>query len=137
MKYGNPNGHGEFNLEGEKTARQFLDKSPTARILYAEITAQANVNVMENLFDMGKVNDAYQRLKSFEKETQSKDFAMNRFMWELRMYYLEILILLHRNEVGKAESLTQKQSPKGTNPRDEEKRRLLSKSTRRSPDEAQ
>ena len=96
----------EFNLEGEKTARQFLEKSPTARILYAEITAQANVNVMENLFDMGKVNDAWRRLKAFKKEAQSKDFAMNRFVWELRMFYLEVLILLHQNKVGEAKTLT-------------------------------
>jgi class 3 adenylate cyclase/tetratricopeptide (TPR) repeat protein len=98
----------DLNLEGEKTARQFLEKSPTARLLYAEIVAQVSVNLVENLFDMGKIDAAWKKLKSFEKEAKSKDFAINRFIWELRMYYVAALILLHRNELTEAEDVIQR-----------------------------
>jgi ATP/maltotriose-dependent transcriptional regulator MalT len=75
---------------------------------YAEIVAQANVNLMENLFDQGKQDAAWDRIKSFEEEAKSEDFVLFRHQWESRMNYLTAQILLHRNELGQAEALIQK-----------------------------
>jgi ATP/maltotriose-dependent transcriptional regulator MalT len=74
---------------------------------YAEIVAQANVNLMENLFDQGKLDAAWDRIKSFEEETKSEDFSLFRHQWVSRMNYLAAQIFLHRNELGQAEALIQ------------------------------
>jgi ATP/maltotriose-dependent transcriptional regulator MalT len=69
--------------------------------------AQANVNLMENLFDQGKQDAAWDRIKSFEEEAKSEDFVQIRHQWVSRMNYLATQILLHRNELGQAEALIQ------------------------------
>jgi tetratricopeptide (TPR) repeat protein len=74
---------------------------------YAEMLAQANVNLIENLFDQGKQDAAWDRIKSFEEEAKSDDFVIARHQWESRMNYLATQILLHRNELGRAEAFIQ------------------------------
>jgi len=72
---------------------------------YAEIVAQANVNLMENLFDQGKQDTAWDQMKSLKEEAKSEDFDLFRHQWESRMNYLAAQILLHRNDFGQAETL--------------------------------
>ena len=44
----------ELNLRSEEIARGLFNKYPNGRLNHAEMIAQANINVFENLFDQGK-----------------------------------------------------------------------------------
>ncbi len=94
-----------FNRRSEEIARGQMKEYPMGRRGYAEIVAQANVNLMENLFDQGNLDAAWDRVKSLEEEGKSEDFDMFRHQWESRMNYLAAQILLHRNELGQGEVL--------------------------------
>jgi tetratricopeptide (TPR) repeat protein len=80
---------------------------PLGRHLYAEIVAQANVNLMENLFDQGKVDAALDRMNSFKQESKSKDYDLFRQQWESRMNYLAAQIHMVRSEFDEAYALIQ------------------------------
>jgi class 3 adenylate cyclase/tetratricopeptide (TPR) repeat protein len=97
-----------LNLKGEEVARRQMREYPLGRHLYGEIVAQANVNLMENLFDQGKVDEAWDRMNSFWQESRSKDYDLFRQRWESRMSYLAAQILLFRNEFTKADDHIQK-----------------------------
>ncbi|MBC8391663.1 MAG: hypothetical protein H8E17_03720 [Deltaproteobacteria bacterium] len=97
-----------LNLRSEEIASEFLEKYPLGRLQYAEIAAQARVNLMENLFDQGKIDEAWNRMESLKEESNSDDYNMVRYVWESRMNYLAAQIVLHRNELGRAEALIQK-----------------------------
>jgi class 3 adenylate cyclase/tetratricopeptide (TPR) repeat protein len=97
----------KYNLRSDEITRGQMEKYPMGIRAYAEMLAQANVNLMENLFDQGKQDAAWDRIKSFEEEAKSEDFVIMRHQWESRMNYLATQILLHRNELGRAEALIQ------------------------------
>jgi tetratricopeptide (TPR) repeat protein len=97
----------ELNLKGEEIARRQMKDYPLGRHLYAEIVAQANVNLMENLFDQGKVDAALDRMNDFKEESKSKDYDLFRHQWESRMNYLAAQICLSRNELAKANTITE------------------------------
>jgi tetratricopeptide (TPR) repeat protein len=78
------------------------------RQMAAEVAAQASVNLMENLFDQGNPDGAWDRIKSFETESGGDDFARLRDVWYARMDYLTSQILLQRDDVGKAEAIITK-----------------------------
>jgi len=94
-----------LNVRGEEVARRQMREYPLGRHLYGEIVAQANVNLMENLFDQGKVDAAWDRINSFKQESRSRDYDLFRHRWESRMNYLAAQILLFRNELGEADTL--------------------------------
>lgn len=96
-----------LNLKGEEVARRQMREYPLGRHLYAEIVAQANVNLMENLFDQGKVDTAWDRMNVFKQESRSKEYDLFRQQWESRMNYLAAQIHLFRNEFHKADALIQ------------------------------
>jgi class 3 adenylate cyclase/tetratricopeptide (TPR) repeat protein len=99
----------DLNVKSEEIARRLMDKYPMGRPIAAEVVAQANVNLMENLFDMGKSDDAWTRLKSFEQESKSEDYWRARDRWESRMNVLAVEILIQRNEIGQAMDIIQKE----------------------------
>ena len=72
-------------------------------LVYAEMTAQAKVNLMENLFEQGEVDKAWERLESFQQESRGEVYDVTRHQWESRMNYLASRILLQRNEIDRAE----------------------------------
>jgi class 3 adenylate cyclase/tetratricopeptide (TPR) repeat protein len=94
----------ELNLKSEETALMMLDKYP-AGLQYAEIAAHAGVNLVENLFDQGKMDAAWNRMNTIEERANSKIFDCVRSLWESRMQYIRAQILLFRNESEKAENL--------------------------------
>ena len=96
-----------FNLKSEKLARDQMKQYPVGRKAAAEVAAQASVNLMENLFDQGKQDEAWERIISLEQEAKSEDFTIFRILWETRMEYLAAQILLERDEVARAETLIQ------------------------------
>lgn len=97
-----------YNLRSEEIARQLMEQYPMSGSTAAEIVAQASVNLMENLFDQGKLEEAWNRMKPFSEESKKDDFDRARDRWEVRMDYLASQILLHRGKVGPAKRLVEK-----------------------------
>jgi len=95
----------KLNMQGEAIAQELMEKYPMSRRLYAEQMAQDKVNIMENLFDQGKMDEAWNLIQSFKKESKSEYFDMLRHQWESRMNYLAAQIFLRRNDLGSAEKL--------------------------------
>jgi class 3 adenylate cyclase/tetratricopeptide (TPR) repeat protein len=95
----------KLNLKGEATAQELMEKNPMSRRLYAEQLAQDKVNIMENLFDQGKMDEAWNLIQLFKEESKSEYYDLLRHQWESRMNYLSARILLRRNELGSAEKL--------------------------------
>jgi len=99
----------DLNVKSEAVARRLMEQYPMGRPMAAEIVAQANVNMMENLLDMGKSDEAWKRLKAFEEESKSEDYWRARDRWEARMNVLATEILLQRNETGQAMGVIEKE----------------------------
>jgi tetratricopeptide (TPR) repeat protein len=95
----------DFNVRSEEVARQQMERYPMSRSTTGEIIAQANVNLMENLFDQGRSEESYHRMKSFKEESKRDDYDRARDRWEVRMDYLAAQILMYRNDVAPAEAL--------------------------------
>jgi tetratricopeptide (TPR) repeat protein len=93
-----------WNLESEGIARKLMEQYPMGSPIAAEIVAQANVNLMENLFDQGKTEEAWDRIRSFEEESKSSDYYRSRDRWEARLNFLTSRILLQREKVDEAEA---------------------------------
>jgi len=97
----------KFNQRSEEIVRRQMEEYPMGRSLYGEILAQTSVNLMENLFDRGEVELAWERMESFKKESDSKDFDLLRHRWVSRMNYLAAQILLQRGDLDRAERVIQ------------------------------
>jgi len=72
-------------------------------LIAGEIVAQANINLMENLFDQGNTEEVWNRIKSFEEKSKSSDYYRSRDRWEARLDFLTSLILLQRDNIDEAE----------------------------------
>jgi tetratricopeptide (TPR) repeat protein len=97
-----------FNLRSEKVSHELMKQYPMGREMAAEVVAQAKVNLMENLFDQGNLEEAWHRLKSFEEESKSGDYVRARDQRGSRMNYLAAQILVCRKELSQAEALVRK-----------------------------
>ena len=98
----------KWNLKGEGIARKLMEQYPLGRLRTAEIVANAKVNLMENLFDQGNTEEAWDRIKSFEEESISADYDYGRDRWAARLDFLTSLILLERENVDQAEVIITK-----------------------------
>jgi tetratricopeptide (TPR) repeat protein len=96
-----------LNQKGEEIARRLLIKYPMARHQNAEMLAQSHINLMENYFDQGNLDEAWNRIQSFRVEAKNEDFNWFRHQWESRMNYLAAQILLFRNDTAQADSIIQ------------------------------
>jgi tetratricopeptide (TPR) repeat protein len=104
----NPKKAWDWNARSEETARKLMSQYPMGRQMAAEVVAQASVNLMENLFDQGNSDGAWDRIKSLETESRGDDFARLRDFWYGRMDDLASQILLQRDDVAKAEAIISK-----------------------------
>jgi predicted ATPase/class 3 adenylate cyclase len=95
----------KYNLRGEEIARQLFQKSNRKIKIYAEMTAQANVNLIENLFEQEALDKAWDHLQSFQQQSRDAIYDTTRHQWESRMNYLAARIFLLGNEVDRAEGL--------------------------------
>ena len=68
----------EFNLKGEEIARGLMKQDYIGCRQFAKQVAQSSVNFMENLFDQGKVDAAWDRMKSLEEEAKSDDAGIDK-----------------------------------------------------------
>ena len=98
----------DFNLQSEKVARKLMQQYPMGREMAGEVVAQASVNLMENLFDQDKLEEAWHRLKSFEEKSKSDDYVRARDQRGSRMNYLAAQILVRQRELSQAEALIRK-----------------------------
>jgi tetratricopeptide (TPR) repeat protein len=92
-----------FNLKGEQISRQLMGRVSLCRGPYAEMVAQSSVNLLENLFDQGRLEEAWERMQSLKAEARSQEFDWFRHQWESRMHYLAAQILLSRGDLAQAE----------------------------------
>jgi tetratricopeptide (TPR) repeat protein len=97
-----------LNERSEEVARKLMEQYPMGRETAGEGAAQAKVNLMENLLDQGRPDEAWLMMQSFREESKRSDYDRNRDQRESRMNYLAAQILLHRNGLGGAESLIRK-----------------------------
>ena len=67
----------------------------------AEIVAQASVNLMENLFDQGKTEEAWDHIEAFEEESKGRDYR-SRDRCGARLGAVTSLIFLQREKVDEA-----------------------------------
>lgn len=91
----------ELALENVNTLR----KSPASVYAASEQQAHAEVNLMENRFEMGKPNDAWQHITRFEGISDHPDYDMVRERWTNRMKLLKGEILLCKGDLTEAERL--------------------------------
>jgi class 3 adenylate cyclase/tetratricopeptide (TPR) repeat protein len=82
-----------------------LRKSPAIRFSALEMQAQSEVCLMENKLESGKVDDAWEHMMRFEKESAHSDYDIVRDVWETRMKDLKASILLSRGNLEGAEEL--------------------------------
>jgi tetratricopeptide (TPR) repeat protein len=94
-----------FNLQSREIARKHMEQYPMGREVAGEHAAQADVNLMENLFDQGRMDEAWHRIEFCREEWESLNYDRNRDQRGSRMDYLAAQILLHRNDRGQAEVL--------------------------------
>ncbi len=90
------------NMESRDLAGRQMTQIPMGRRAYAEVRAQASVNLMENLFDQGKIDEAQSMIESLREESKSELYDMFRHQWESRMNYLLAQILLQSGDLGTA-----------------------------------
>ncbi len=91
-----------------------LQKSPSHFLQALEMQAMTEVNLMENAFDMGKVDEAWQHLASFEQTSAHPDYGLRRDRWTLRMLDLKGRILLRQGDLDEAERIAQRCLDVGT-----------------------
>ncbi|MBI4763452.1 MAG: AAA family ATPase [Deltaproteobacteria bacterium] len=96
-----------FNLKAESISGEEMRKFEYGRRQHAEAYAQSQVNLMENLFDQGQADKAWNLLDPFKVQTKSTDFDMGRIHREARLGYLEARMLIQRGDLDQAEKLTQ------------------------------
>jgi hypothetical protein len=94
-----------LNQRGEEIARSLLKKYPMGRYEYAEMLAQSRINIMENYFDQGNLDEAWNGIQSFRAEAKGEDFKRYRHQWESRLNYLAAQILLIRNDMAHADTI--------------------------------
>ena len=93
-----------WNLKSDGIARKLIEQYPMRGLIAGEIVAQASVNLMENLFDQGKTEEAWSRIKPFEEESKGPDYYRSRDRWTARLDFLTSLILLQRGNIDEAEA---------------------------------
>jgi class 3 adenylate cyclase/tetratricopeptide (TPR) repeat protein len=81
-----------------------LRKSPAILYSALEMRSMSEVSLMENKFDIGKIDAAWEHMILFEKESAHTDFDYIRERWEIRMNDLKGKILMKRGDLEGAEN---------------------------------
>jgi tetratricopeptide (TPR) repeat protein len=83
-----------------------LRKKPAIVFAASEMQAMAEVNLMENKFEMGMIEDAWKHITRFEKVSIDSAYDLNRDRWSPRMKILKGTLLLNRGDLDGAEQLS-------------------------------
>jgi len=68
----------KWNLKSEEIARGLMEQYPMRGLIAGEIVAMANVNLMENLFDQGRKEEAWNRIEPFRKDSTGPNYDRSR-----------------------------------------------------------
>jgi tetratricopeptide (TPR) repeat protein len=82
-----------------------LKKGPAMAYIVSEIQAMTKVNLMENKFEMGKADEAWEDLACLEEKTTNPDYDFLRDRWTTRMKDLKGIMLLKRGDLDSAEKI--------------------------------
>jgi class 3 adenylate cyclase/tetratricopeptide (TPR) repeat protein len=82
-----------------------LRRSPAMLFWALEMQSQTEINLMENKYAMGKVNEAWEHLTRYEKVSSHPDYDYVRWRWSIRLKDLKGTILLRRGDLNGAEKL--------------------------------
>jgi tetratricopeptide (TPR) repeat protein len=82
-----------------------LRRSPAMLPWALEIQTQTEINLMENNYMTGKVNETWEHLTRYEKESSHPDYDYIRWRWSIRMKDLKGTILLRTGDLDGAEKL--------------------------------
>jgi hypothetical protein len=85
-----------------------LGQSPAFVYSASEMRAMAEVNLVENRFEMGMVDEAWDRIARFEEISADPAYDMLRHRWSTRMNDVKAAILLSRGDVGGAQALSER-----------------------------
>ncbi len=91
-----------------------LRTSPSLLFSALEMEGQSQVNVMENKFDMGKVDEAWDDIVRFEQVSDQPEYAFLGDRWASRLKLLKGNILLSRGNLAEAEELARRCLDTGT-----------------------
>ena len=91
-----------------------LSKSPGMLFSALEMQAQTEVNLMENRFEMGRVDEAWDHISRFEAQSGGANYDYIRVRWETRMKDLKGSVLLRRGDLDGAEELARQNLEKST-----------------------
>jgi len=83
----------------------FLRENPAMVYSASEMQAMAEVNLIENKFEMGKIDEAWKHIILFEEQSASPEWDLIRHRWMTRMKDLKGRILLGRGDLDGAEKI--------------------------------
>ncbi|MBT4512643.1 MAG: AAA family ATPase, partial [Chloroflexi bacterium] len=93
-----------FNQQALEVKKSVIEDATTI-FSASEVTAQTEVNLMENKFEMGKLDDAWEHINRLEEKSKHPDFDMGRFRWLIRLRVLKGNILIVKGDLDSAEKL--------------------------------
>jgi tetratricopeptide (TPR) repeat protein len=99
-----PNRAWALNIKGRDLAMEIAGKYPMGRQKALETAAQAEVNLMENLSDSGRIDEAWQKIETFREVSKSDDYIKFLDQRDSRMNYLAAQIMLHQGKIAEAET---------------------------------
>jgi len=82
-----------------------LQRSPAILYLALEMQSHCEVNIIENKFEMGKINESWKHLARFEEISTHPDYDYMRDRWQTRMKDLKGTILLDQGDLDGAKEL--------------------------------
>jgi class 3 adenylate cyclase/tetratricopeptide (TPR) repeat protein len=103
-----------FNSRALANALALREKSPAIMYSALEMQSQCEVNLMENAFDMGKVEEAWEHIVRYEQQSARPEYDMLRDRWASRLKDLKATILLGRGDLDAAEGLARECLEVGT-----------------------
>jgi class 3 adenylate cyclase/tetratricopeptide (TPR) repeat protein len=103
----------KFNTKALENAANLL-KSPGILFSALEMQAQTEVNLMENSFEIGRIDEAWDHITRFEEQSAPADYNYIRVRWETRMKDLKGTILMCRGDLDGAEKLARQNLEKST-----------------------
>jgi class 3 adenylate cyclase/tetratricopeptide (TPR) repeat protein/ribosomal protein L40E len=102
-----------FNNRSKENAER-LRKSPALLFSASEMQAMAEVNLMENGFEMGEIDRTWEHLCRFEESSRGQPYDINRNLWSTRMKDLKASMLLDRRDLDKAQGIAEECLETGT-----------------------
>lgn len=84
---------------------EILRKSAANIYHVSKELAMAEVNLMENKFEMGKIDEAWDHITRFEAISDHPDYVLVRDRWLTRLKDVKGTILMSRGELAAAEEL--------------------------------